>query len=326
MRAIVFDQPGDESVLHLGAVASPPMGPREIRIQVRATAVNRADLLQRQGLYLPPPGVSPILGLECAGEVVAVGSEVTGWKEGDRAMALLAGGGYAEEVVVDAGSAMPVPASFSDEEAAATPETFITAFLNIFMLGQPSAGGAVLVHGGGSGVGTAATSLCKEAGLRVLITAGSDEKCARCLQHGADIAINYRTEEFAPRVREATAGKGVDVVLDCVGGRYLRANIQCLTVGGTLVVIGLSGGSRGELDLATLLRHRLRVMGSTLRARPVAEKAAIVRSFIARFGAALASGRVQPVIDRVLPFGQAGEGHRVLKASEHFGKVVLRVA
>lgn len=326
MRAIVYDQPGDESVLRMATVEPPAMVPHGIRIRVRATAVNRADLLQRQGLYPPPPGVSPLLGLECAGEVIEVGSGVAGWQVGARAMALLAGGGYAEEVVVDAGSAMPTPAGISDEQAAAIPETFITAFLNIFLLGKPPEKGSVLVHGGGSGVGTAAISLCKEAGLTVLVTAGSDDKCERCVQHGADVAINYRSKEFAPRVREATQGKGVDVILDCVGGRYLGANLQCLAVAGALVIIGLTGGARGELDLAMLLRRRLRLEGSTLRARSALEKTAIVSAFMERFGKALGGGRVRPVIDRVLPLAHAAEGHRVLKASEHFGKVVLRVS
>lgn len=326
MRAIVFDQGGDESVLRIATVAPPAMVPHAIRIAVRATAVNRADLLQRQGLYPPPPGASPVLGLECAGEVIEVGREVTGWQVGARVMALLTGGGYAEEVVVDAGSAMAIPSSLTDEQAAAIPETFITAFLNIFLLGKPPKGGRVLVHGGGSGVGTAATSLCKEAGLMVLVTAGTAQKCERCLQHGADVAINYRSEEFVPRVLEATRGDGVDVILDCVGGGYLDANLRCLAVGGALVVIGLTGGVRGELDLARLLRRRLRVEGSTLRSRAASEKSAIVSAFLERFGSALESGRVRPVIDRVLTLEKAAEGHRVLKASEHFGKVVLRVS
>lgn len=326
MRAVVFEHPGDESVLHLGEVPSSTMGPNDIRIRVRATAVNRADLLQRQGLYPPPPGASPILGLECAGEVTAIGNEVVGWNQGDRAMALLSGGGYAQEVVVDAGSAMRVPSSFSDEEAGATPETFITAYLNIFWLGQPPPQGRILVHGGGSGVGTAAIRLCKESGLTIFVTAGSDQKCARCLGHGADVAINYRTEDFAAKVRDATNGVGVDVVLDCIGGRYLARNIDCLTTGGALVIIGLSGGAQGELNLARLLRQRLRVMGSTLRARPNAEKAAIISSFVERFGSAMEKGQVRPTIDRVLPLERAAEAHRVLKTSEHFGKVVLSVS
>ncbi len=325
MRAIVFDQPGDETVLRVGDVPRPGLGPDEIRIRVRATAVNRADLLQRQGLYPPPPGASTILGLECAGEVVEVGANVRGWRTGDRAMALLPGGGYAEEAVVHAGSAMHVPVWLSDEEAGAMPEVFLTAFLNIFLLGEVPAGGSVLVHGGGSGVGTAAISLCKEAGVRVLVTAGSEAKCQRCRDHGADAAINYRSGDFAAAVRDATGGAGVNVVLDCVGGRYLTGNLASLAVDGRLVVIGLIGGTRGELDLASLLLKRLRVIGSTLRGRSNADKAAIVDAFLRRFGAALEAGRVRPVIDRVLPLDRAAEAHRAMQASEHFGKIVLRV-
>jgi len=326
MRAIVFDQPGDEGVLRLGEVETPALGADDLRIRVHATAVNRADLLQRQGMYPPPPGASPILGLECAGEVIELGTNVRHWKVGDRAMALLAGGGYAEQAVVHAGSAMHVPAALSDEEAGALPEVFLTAFLNIFLLGEPPQGGSILVHGGGSGVGTAAISLGKEAGLRVLVTAGTDEKCARCRQHGADVAINYRSGDFSTAVREATGGKGVNVVLDCIGGRYLAPNLGSLAIDGRLVIIGLIGGARGEIDLATLLLKRLRVIGSTLRARSVEDKAAIVRAFEQRFGAALAAGRIHPVIDRVLPLEQAGEAHRVVQSSVHFGKVALRVA
>jgi putative PIG3 family NAD(P)H quinone oxidoreductase len=326
MRAIVFDQPGDESVLRLGEAPSPTLKPSDLRIRVRATAVNRADLMQRQGLYPPPPGASPILGLECSGDVIEVGSAVSGWKAGDRAMALLAGGGYAEEAVVDAGSAMPIPDGFSYEEAGAFPEVFLTAFLNIFQIGNPPADGSVLVHGGGSGIGTASMALCREAGVRILVTAGSDEKCARCLELGADVAINYQTGDFADAVRAATAGTGVDVVLDSIGARYLAANIQSLRIGGRLVLIGLMGGARGEIDLATLLMKRVHVVGSTLRARPVAEKASIVRALQTRFGDALAAGRLRPIVDRVLPFAEAGEAHRIVKASTHFGKVVLRAS
>lgn len=325
MRAVVFNQPGDETVLRVGDVPRPALGPDDIRIRVRAAAVNRADLLQRQGLYPPPPGASTILGLECAGEVVEVGANVRGWRAGDRAMALLPGGGYAEEAVVHAGSAMHVPASLSDDEAGAMPEVFLTAFLNIFLLGEVPAGGSVLVHGGGSGVGTAAISLCKEAGVRVLVTAGSEAKCQRCRDHGADVAINYRAGDFAPAVRDATGGTGVNVVLDCVGGRYLTSNLASLAVDGRLVVIGLIGGTRGELDLASLLLKRLRVIGSTLRGRGNADKAAIVDAFLRRFGAAIDAGRLRPVVDRVLPLDQAAEAHRAMQASEHFGKIVLRV-
>lgn len=326
MRAIVFDQPGDESVLRIGDVPSPPLGEQDLRIRVRATAVNRADLLQRQGMYPPPAGASPILGLECGGEIAEIGSAVRGWRVGERAMALLAGGGYAEEAVVDAGSVLRVPAALSDDEAGAFPEAFLTAFLNIFMLGAVPDGGSVLVHGGGSGVGTAAISLCKEAGLRIVVTAGSAEKCQRCLAHGADVAIDYRDGDFAPAVREATGGRGVDVVLDAIGARYLEGNLASLGVNGRLVVIGLMGGARAELDLAGLMIKRQQVIGSTLRARVAAEKRAIVDAFAARFGAAIDAGRLRPVLDRVLPLEQAGDAHRVMKASEHFGKIGLRVS
>jgi putative PIG3 family NAD(P)H quinone oxidoreductase len=325
MKAIVFDAPGNEDVLHLGEVAPPPLGPEDMRIRVHATAVNRADLLQRQGMYPPPPGASPILGLECAGEVAEVGSGVAGWQVGARVMALLSGGGYAQEVVVHHGSALPVPPGMSFEEAGGFPEVFLTAFLNLFVLGEIKPGGAALVHGGGSGVGTASIILLREAGLRALITAGSDEKCRRCRELGADVAINYRAGDFSAQVREATGGRGVQVVLDSIGGKYLASNLDCLAVDGRLVIIGLIGGAKAEINLAPLLLRRLRVVGSTLRARPVAEKAQIVARFLERFGEAFTAGRIKPVVDRVLPLEQAAEAHRVVQSSVHFGKVVLAV-
>jgi putative PIG3 family NAD(P)H quinone oxidoreductase len=325
MKAIVFDTPGAEDVLKLADVPSPLLGPDELRIRVRATAVNRADLLQRQGLYPPPPGASPILGLECAGDVVEVGANVLSWQVGDRAMALLAGGGYAEAAVVHHGSAMHVPAGMSWQEAGALPEVFLTAFLNLFMLGEVTTGDAALVHGGGSGVGTASTQLLREAGVRCLVTAGSEEKCRRCRDLGADVAIDYRAGDFAAPVRAATGGRGVQVILDSIGARYLAANLSCLAAGGRLVIIGLLGGAQADINLAAVLMRRLHVIGSTLRARSVVEKAEIVSRFVERFGTALAAGRVKPVIDRVLPLEQAGEAHRTVQASRHFGKVVLQV-
>jgi putative PIG3 family NAD(P)H quinone oxidoreductase len=325
VKAIVFDKPGDESVLRLGDVPAPALEPGSLRLRVAATAVNRADLLQRQGMYPPPPGASPILGLECAGEVVELGAGVSGWRVGDRAMALLAGGGYAEEVVVHAGSAMRVPASLDLVRAAALPEVFLTVDLNVFQLGGLAKGGSALVHGGGSGIGTTAIQLCKEAGARVFVTAGSEEKCARCRELGADLAVNYRTDDFAKAVLEATGGRGVDVVLDSIGAPYLDANLRSLAIGGRLVLIGLMGGAKAEVSLGALLVRRLSVIGSTLRVRPVDEKAQIVRGFLARFGDAMEQGRIGPVVDRVLPLAQAAEAHRAMKASEHFGKIVLRV-
>lgn len=325
MKAIVVDTPGAEDVLKIGEAPSPTVTPEDIRIRVRASAVNRADLLQRQGMYPPPPGASAIIGLECAGDVIEVGGAVTGWKVGDRAMALLPGGGYAEEAVAHHGSAMHVPAALSYEEAGALPEVFLTSFLNIFMLGAIKSGGAALVHGGGSGIGTASTTLLKEAGMRALVTAGSKEKCRQCLQHGADVAINYRDGDFAPHVREATDGKGVNVILDSIGGQYFTANLDCLATDGRLVIIGLIGGAKADINLALLLIRRLQVIGSTLRTRSAADKAEIVARFLERFGAALAAGRIKPVVDRVLPLEQAAEAHRIVQASTHFGKVVLRM-
>jgi putative PIG3 family NAD(P)H quinone oxidoreductase len=326
VRAVVFDRPGDESVLRVGEVPAPVCGPRDLRLRVRAAGVNRADLMQRQGLYPPPPGASPILGLECAGTVAELGAQVRGWRIGQRAMALLAGGGYAEEVVVDAGSALPVPDHLSDEAAAALPEVALTVFLNVFQLGALPEGGTLLVHGGGSGIGTAAIRMVKAAGGRVVVTAGSEAKCRACLELGADRAVNYQGGDFVAAAREETGGSGVDVVLDSIGAPYLEKNLQSLAIGGRLVLIGLMGGAKSELNLGLLVAKRLGILGSTLRARPVAEKAAIVAGFRGRFGKALEQGGLDPVVDRVLPLEQAAEAHRAMKASEHFGKIVLRVA
>jgi putative PIG3 family NAD(P)H quinone oxidoreductase len=296
-----------------------------VRIAIVATAVNRADLLQRQGFYPPPPGASPVLGLECAGRVVEVGSEVSGFFEGDRVMALLAGGGYAEETVVHAGSVMKVPHRLSLEQAAAIPEVFLTSTLNLFQLGQMPKGGWALVHGGGSGIGTASIQLLKAAGAQVIVTAGSAEKCARCLNLGADAALNYNDGEFATAVSEITKGCGIDVVFDSIGAPYIEQHLQCLALGGRLVLIGLMGGAKAEINLGLLMVKRLTVIGSTLRTRSVEEKSQIVRGFLDRFGDDLAAGRITAVVDRVLPLAEAQQAHELLQASEHFGKVVLKV-
>jgi putative PIG3 family NAD(P)H quinone oxidoreductase len=315
MRAILVNN----AHLEIGETERPALGADDLRIEVRATSVNRADLLQAAGRYPPPPGASPILGLECAGVVAEVGANVRGWAVGDRAMALLPGGGYAAEVGVHAGSAMHVPDALSDEEAAALPEVFLTAFLNLFLLAQVREGESALIHGGGSGVGTAATTLCKLAGVRVLVTAGSPEKCARCLEHGADVAIDYRTEDFVEKAR------GVNVILDHIGARYLPRDLEAVAVGGRIVIIGSMGGQRtAEIDVGQLLMKRAQLLGSTLRARAVEEKAAIVSAFLERFGADLDAGRIRPVIHTVMPLEQAEEAHRLMEASEHFGKIVLR--
>ncbi|MEE2677976.1 MAG: NAD(P)H-quinone oxidoreductase [Myxococcota bacterium] len=325
MRAVVVDSPGKAPVLRVAEVPVPDLVAGGVRLRVAAAAVNRADLMQAAGHYPPPPGASEILGLECAGEVLEVGAGVSGWQPGDRAMALLAGGGYAEEVVVDAGSLLPVPAGLDLEQAAAIPEVFLTVFLNVFQLASLPDQGVVLVHGGGSGIGTAAIQLVREAGGRSIVTAGSEEKCGRCLELGAERAVNYRDADFVAACQEATNGAGVDVVLDHIGAKYLERNLEALAVGGRLVIIGLMGGAKAEIDLARLLLRRLQVIGSTLRARPPEEKAALVEAFLARFGPALEAGRIAPVVDRVLPLDQAGEAHRVVRGSEHFGKLVLRL-
>jgi len=325
MKAIICERPGGEEVLRVAEVPPPPLGPEEVRIRVYATAVNRADLLQRHGLYPPPPGVTEILGLECAGEIVEVGPRAQRWQVGDRVMALLPGGGYAEEAVVHWGSVLPMPQSFSWEEGGAFPEVFLTAFLNLFLLGRIGPGGTALLHGGGSGVGTASIALLKRAGVQVLVTAGSPEKCERCRALGADVAIDYRNEDFVARAREATGGRGVNVVLDHIGGRYLAGNLEVLAVDGRLVIIGLMGGAKAEISLAQLLIKRLHVIGSTLRTRSVEDKAGIVRDFLERFGEDLRHGTIRPVIDAVFPLEQVAEAHRRVAASAHFGKVVLRV-
>ena len=294
------------------------MEANEIRIAVRAAGVNRADLLQRAGHYPPPHGASEILGLECAGEVIDAGANVRGWSRGDRVMALLAGGGYAQEVIVDAGSAMHVPDVLSDIEAAAMPEVFLTAFSNIFMWARAQSGERVLIHGGGSGVGTAATTLCRLAGMRVIVTAGSDEKCARCIEHGADVCINYKTEDFVEKAR------GVDIVLDHIGAGYLARDLEALNSGGRIVIIGSMGGEKtASIDVIALLGKRQQIIGSTLRARPLEEKAKIVASFLARFGDDLNAGRIRPVIDGV--FDDVDEAHERMKG-DHFGKIVMIVS
>ena len=326
MKAIVIEQPGDSSVLRYGDAPEPKMGPEEVRIRVRATALNHADINQRMGMYPPPPGASEILGLECSGEVLETGSAVPpGFAVGDRVMALLPGGGYAEQVVAHHGSVMRVPDGLDLVQAAGLPEVFLTVFLNVFQLARFPNGGKLLVHGGGSGIGTAAMQLVREAGGASYVTAGSAEKCAKCLELGATAAIDYKTEDFAQRIGELTGGSGVDVVLDSIGGPYLEKNLASLALGGRLVVIGMTGGMEGTLNMAVLMLRRLQIIGSTLRARPVEEKAEIVSAFRDRFGSAVAAGRIAPVIDRVLPLREASQAHDILEASGHVGKILLEV-
>lgn len=325
MKATIIEHPGDESVLKIGEIPEPVAGPRDLLVDVHCASLNRADIMQRQGFYPPPPGAPATLGLECSGIVAAMGAEVTGWRIGDRVMALLPGGGYAERAVADYGSAIHVPDGLSDEEAAAIPEVYLTAFLNLFMIAQVQAGQNVLIHGGGSGVGTASIQLLREAGARSIVTAGSDAKCEQCLKFGADVAINYNAGPFAPQVKAATNNRGADVALDSIGAAYLSANLEALANGGALVLIGLMKGAKTEIDLSTVLRRHLRIYGSTLRTRPAVEKARIVGACLERFGAALNAGRLRPPIYKVLPLADAPEAHRLMQSSEHFGKIVLQI-
>lgn len=325
MKAILIDEPGDENCMKLAEAEAPELEAGMIRIRNHASGVNRADLLQRQGLYPPPAGASPILGLECAGEVAEVGAAVHRFSPGDRVMALLPGGGYAEDVVVDAGSVIRLPDVLSFEEGAGLTETLLTVFLNVFQLGALPDGGTVLVHGGGSGIGTTTIDLVKRAGGRVIATAGSAEKCQRCLELGAELVANYKEDDWVEAVRAGTDGRGVDVVLDSIGGPYLEQNLQSLAVDGSLVLIGLMGGAKAEISLGLLLMRRLKVIGSTLRTRSASQKAAIVEAFLERFGTDFDAGKIRPVLHQVFPLAEVPDAHRMIQASTHFGKVVLRV-
>ncbi|MEX1308827.1 MAG: NAD(P)H-quinone oxidoreductase [Candidatus Sulfomarinibacteraceae bacterium] len=325
MKAVGVEGKGDDAILRVVETPLPDLAEDSVRIAVSAAGLNRADLLQRRGLYPPPPGAPETLGLECAGTVVEVAAGVGKPKTGDRVMALVPGGGQAEQAVVHRGSLMPVPGHFSDEEAGAFPEVFLTAHLNLFMLGDLAAGRTALVHGGSGGVGTAAIALARLAGARIVVTAGSSDRCRRCLDLGADAAVNYRDDDFEAVCLELTGGAGVDVVLDCIGGPYLEKNLRVLAMDGRLVAIGLMGGPKAELDMRRLLTRRLRVIGSTLRALAAARKAEIVSSFLDRFGDAIADGRLRPVIDSVYPMERVAEAHARLASGEAFGKVVLSV-
>jgi putative PIG3 family NAD(P)H quinone oxidoreductase len=327
MYAITIRQPGGPEALVWEQVPDPaPPGPGEVLVHVAATAVNRADLLQRKGAYPPPPGAPPYPGLECSGTVRAVGDGVTGWSPGDQVAALLSGGGYAEQVVVPAGQLFPCPDGIELTHAAALPEVASTVWSNVFMLAGLRPQETLLVHGGGSGIGTCAIQLAKAVQATVIVTAGSAAKLERCLALGADAGINYRDEDFPARVRELTEGNanpGADVILDNMGASYLGRNIDALAANGRLVVIGLQGGTKGEVDLGKLMGKRAAVLVTSLRGRPAAEKAAIVASVVEHVWPQVASGALRPVIDRVLPIEQAGEAHRVVEAGENFGKVVL---
>nr|WP_150959671.1 NAD(P)H-quinone oxidoreductase [Aneurinibacillus sp. XH2] len=323
MKAVWLDP--ETRLLKIREWEDPVLEADGLIVQVKATALNRADLMQKRGLYPPPKGASPILGLEMAGEVVQVGGSVKDWKPGDRVFALLPGGGYAEKVSIPAGMAMPIPDEWSYEQAAAVPEVFLTAYLNLFMLGGLREGSTVLIHAGASGVGSAAIQLVREAGTVSIVTAGSPEKLEACLRLGAHKAINYKEGPFAPQVKEATGGLGVDLILDLIGASYFEQNLDCLAVNGRLVLIGLMGGSHIQnLDLNRLLMRRIQLIGSTLRSRPVTEKIELTRQFNEFASRRFAEGRMQPVIDSVWELEQVNEAHERMERNENIGKIVLR--
>ena len=308
-----------------GDTPAPSLGEGEVRIEVRASAVNRADLAQRAGAYPPPPGASQILGLECSGVVSEIAAGVSGFEIGDEVCALLAGGGYAEQVTVPAAQVVPVPAGLSFVEAAALPEVFATAYLNLCIEAAMAPGERVLLHAGASGVGTAAIQLCRAFGNPVFVTAGADDKIARCVALGASGGSNRHSGSFVDHVEDWTDGNGFDIILDPVGASYLSDNIRSLAVDGRLVLIGLMGGASAEVSLGLLMMKRLRVIGSTLRARSVASKAAVMSALRERVWPLIESGEIAPVIDEVVPIAETGRAHQLVESNETFGKVVLRV-
>jgi putative PIG3 family NAD(P)H quinone oxidoreductase len=323
MRAVVITEPGEPEVLRWLEVPDPEPGPGEVVIEVAASGVNRADLMQREGHYPPPPGAPPYPGLECSGRIRAVGEGVTDWQPGDQVCALLAGGGYAEQVLVPAGQLLPVPGELDVVVAAAFPEAVCTVYSNVFQLASLASGETLLVHGGSSGIGTTAIQLGKAFGARVACTAGSASKLARCRELGADVTINYREEDFVAAVKDATGGVGADVILDIMGASYLARNLDALAINGRLAIIGRQGGSRAEIDLGVLQGKRASVYATTLRARPPAEKAEVVAAVRDNVWPLIGTGRLAAVIDRELPMSQAPQAHRAMSASEHIGKILL---
>jgi len=326
MTAIAIKVPGGPEVLHPEQRTTPSPGPTEVLVKVRAAGVNRPDVMQRKGQYPPPPGAPDIPGLEIAGEVVAVGGNVTRWKVGDDLCALVAGGGYAEYCLTDEATALSVSQGFSFVEAAALPETFMTVWHNVFERGGLRSGESFLVHGGSSGIGTTAIMLAKQFGAKVIATAGSAEKCEACRKLGADVAVDYNREDFVTAAKQATDGKGVDLILDMIGGDYVDRNFEAAAVEGRVVQIATQKGAKVTIDLRRLMLKRLTHTGSTLRARSVAEKAAIARALEAKVWPLLQAGKVRPVIDSTFPLTKASEAHARMETSLHIGKIVLEVA
>ena len=323
MKAIHVDTTQADRPLRWQEIADPVVGPDEVLVAVRATALNRADLMQRAGNYPPPSGAPDIMGLEMAGVVSQLGARVTAWRVGDPVCALLPGGGYAEKVAVPQAMLMPVPAGWSFAEAAALPEVYLTAFVNLYIEAAVQPGEQVLVHGGASGVGTAAIQLLRATGNPIYVTAGSAEKCAACVALGATAAINYRAEDRPAQVRALTDQAGVDVIMDMVGAEYLAQNLALLKLKGRLVFISTLSGGKAEVDLRQLMGKRLRLIGSVLRPRSVAEKVTIKEAFMAQFWSGVEAGAIKPVIDAVYPIAEVEAAHARMAANRNIGKIVL---
>jgi len=323
MRAITIRESGGPENLEWTEVPDPRPGKGEVLVNVAASAVNRADLLQRQGFYPPPPGASDILGLECSGTIAEVGESVEGWQPGDEVCALLAGGGYAEKVVVPAVQLLPVPGEVGLVPAAALPEVACTVWSNVVMDAGLSEGQVLLVHGGAGGIGTHAIQVGKALGATVAVTAGSAERLDRCKQLGADITINYREQDFVAELKKET--DGADVILDNMGASYLDRNVDALAIGGRVAIIGMQGGTKGEFNVGKMMRKRASIAGTTLRARPVEDKGRIVADVRERLWPLVAQGTVQPVIGQAVPMAEAGNAHRALDEGGVFGKVLLTV-
>lgn len=325
MTAILISAPGGPEVLVPGTRPVPAPAPGELLVKVEAAGINRPDVMQRKGLYPPPPGASDIPGLEIAGTVVALGEGASRFKLGDRVCALVTGGGYAQYCTTHEATALPIPEGLSAAEAAALPETAFTVWSNIFERGQLKAGETLLLHGGSSGIGTTAIQLAKAFGARVVVTAGSDEKCAACVALGADLAVNYRTQDFVAEVKSFTAGKGANVILDMIGGPYIQKNYEAAAMDGRIVQIAFQQGAKAEVDFMRLMLKRLTHTGSTLRSRPVEEKAALAAAIVEKVFPLIAAGKYRPVMDETFPLANAAAAHARMDASAHVGKIVLTV-
>ena len=326
MKAVLLNGFGGREMLAIGEVPRPSPGENQLLVKVMATSVNRPDIIQRQGHYPPPKGESDILGLEVAGTIEQIGRGVSGWKIGDRVMGLVAGGGYAEYALAYAAHLIPIPDSMSFEQAACICETYITAFLNIFMIGGFQDGESALLHGGGGGVNTAAIQLCQTLtpNAKIVVTA-SAQKIERVKELGAHLVINYQEQDFAEEIKGYTAGQGVNLILDHVGAKYLAPNMAALAVEGRLVVIGVIGGAKAELNLALMMVKRQRIIGSVLRSRPVAQKGKITAEFANTVVPKLADGTIAPLISATFALDEVAEAHEMMETSKHFGKIVLRV-